>query len=198
MSLDTFLLSKDTKVFVLHEGTTAERMVDSHRITKTVNSFERYGYKCNLQPYPSTDKIIEDPELHYGIKRLPLDLEKLGTLKIKQWYGFLNVIRKARVLDKGFIVTFAGCELIKDVGNFPPPLAVRASVSTHIPYMYRWSSQKENLSICRNYYVFPDSVDLLFKEWIYKLSYVSVDIHYFFTKLPVCPTLDVDLEFPSL
>ena len=193
MSLDTFLLSKETKVFVLHEGTTAERMVDSHRIMQTVNSFEQYGFKCNLQSYPSSDKIIEDPELHYGIKRLPLDLDKLDTLEIKQWYGFLNVARKARILDRGFIITFAGNVLVKDLNRFPVP-----TLFSNPPVMYKWPSSKTNPSICRNYFLYPGTVDTLLEQWVYNLSFFNVDIHYFFKQLPVCYTLNADLKVPAL
>lgn len=188
MSLDDFLLSKDTKVFLLHESTTAERMVDSHRISQTTTSFKNYGFSVDLKPYPSTSQIINDPYSQIGVKPMPFDENVLNTLQLKQWYGFLSVVKKARGLRDPYIITFPRNILVKDLNLLP----------YNSRGVFRFPSSN---NLYKNYIIHPEVGIELYKEVKnYSHKYggiIDVDLHQFMEVTPYCDTLDENFRYAN-
>ena len=205
MSLESFYAPKDTKIFVLYEATTAERMTDSARLVQTVRSFEQYGYKCTLQPFPSTDQIINNSYESIGVKKLPLYERALNTFKMKEWYGFFSIAKKARILDRQYIISFAGNQLVDDMRSLPrprPTLKTEALSSyngfyAYLKTSYRFPSDPTNPTTRKNYLMDPvGAIDML-KE-VKVSDPIRVSIHDYMIAYHNCDTLEVNMDLRSV
>tara|TARA_R110001592_G_scaffold358832_4_gene664298 strand:+ start:346 stop:948 length:603 start_codon:yes stop_codon:yes gene_type:complete len=195
MSLESFYAPKDTKIFVLYEATTAERMTDSARLVQTVQSFEQYGYKCTLQPFPSTDQIINNSYESIGVKKLPLYERALNTFKMKEWYGFFSIAKKARILDRQYIISFAGNQLVDDMRSLPRPMldGYYADLKTS----YRFPSDPTNLTTRKNYLMDPIGAIEMLKE-VKVSDPIRVSIHDYMIAYHNCDTLEVNMDLRSV
>lgn len=175
MSLDNFLLPKDTKVFLLYERGTAESYEDSYKITQTITSFKKYGYDCSLKPYPTSHQIVNDPYKEIGVH--PLNTNNLNTLEHKQWYGFASLIKKSRVLDKPYIITFAGNRLLSHLSLYKHETICRFPSSD---------------TFYRNYIIHPPSGVKFYKT--IKEMIIDFDLHRFMELSSLCTTVNSDFK----
>ena len=196
MSIESFFAPKDTKIFVLYEATTAERMTDSARIVQTVQSFEQYGYTCTLQPFPSTDQIVNNSYESIGVKKLPLYERALNTFKMKEWYGFFSIAKKARILDRQYIISFAGNQLVTDMRLLPDTTGVGDNyIDTKTSY--RFPSDPTNLATRKNYIMDPIGAIEMLKE-VKVSDPIRVSIHDYMIAYDNCDTLDSNMLGKSL
>jgi hypothetical protein len=108
---DPLYLPKDTKVFVIYDASDLQDTIDRDKL---FNSYGKYGYQCSAQQLLSVD-IINNSEVELGFDGIMTSRRDLSVLEIRQWYTFINVLRKARVLQKHFIVTLTGYNLTEDI-----------------------------------------------------------------------------------
>lgn len=187
MSLDEFLLPKDTKVFILYEKTTIGGATNSQRLYKTQTSFKEYGFKCTLQPLPSTKEILESPYESLGVKPLPLPSKGwLKTSQIKEWYGFFSILKKARILQRPYIITFPDNVL---VGN------LHRLSDEKMQGMFRFPSSKDTPDICKNYIISPSGGVELIKETKKINRVVALDLHEYLRASQHCVTLNSNFKY---
>lgn len=116
---DPLYMPKDTKVFVIYDANSLDDTISRDR---TIDMFGKYGYQCSNQRLLSVDTINNSYE-ELGFDGIQVDSSHLSVLEVRQWYTFINVLRKARVLQKHFIVSFTGSEVF---GDFPIGILERA------------------------------------------------------------------------
>jgi hypothetical protein len=108
---DPLYLPKDTKVFVVYDADNIEDTIQRDRI---IDMYGMYGYECRVQRLLDVNTINNcDEEL--GFSSIQTSRRDLSVDEIRQWYTFVNILRKARVLQKHFIVTFTGYRLDGDI-----------------------------------------------------------------------------------
>jgi hypothetical protein len=108
---DPLYLPKDTKVFVIYD---ADSLDDTIARDEIFDMYERFGYQCNAQKLLSAE-IINNSIEELDIDGIMTSRRDLSTIEVRQWYTFINVLRKARILQKHFIVTFTGYTLENDI-----------------------------------------------------------------------------------
>lgn len=108
---DPLYLPKDTKVFVMYD---ADDLEDTIQRDRTFDLYGMYGYKCSAQRLLSVNTINNSYE-ELGFEGIMTSRRDLTVLEIRQWYTFINILRKARVLQKHFIVTFTGYNMLNDI-----------------------------------------------------------------------------------
>lgn len=107
---DPLYLSKNTNAFVICNPNNLIQMKSKETI---VNQLRTFGYEPSIQYYVSVDKINNsDEELGFN---LPVKKEVIGVDGVQQWYTFMNVLRKARILKEHFIVCFDDSEFRRDI-----------------------------------------------------------------------------------
>lgn len=101
---DPLYLSKDTRVFVIFDP---EDIDDVEAKNTIVNEFNVWGYTCSAQHLLSVE-TINNSDTELGFESINASSQYLSALEIRQWYTFINILRKARILNRHFMVVFPG------------------------------------------------------------------------------------------
>lgn len=109
---EVFYIPRDTKIFIIYDRSSFDDMFIRD---KTIHSFEYYGFNnISLQPLLDVD-VINNSQEELGFPSLNTPMSRFTTTEIQQWYTFTNVLRKARALQKHFLVVFSGTSIGSDI-----------------------------------------------------------------------------------
>lgn len=88
-------------IFTIRDGNSWH---DQTAFVAALEVAEKIGYKISDQKYVSVDEINNCEEA-LGFPHINVMLQDLSVTEIRQWYTFINVLRKARVYEN-FIISF--------------------------------------------------------------------------------------------
>lgn len=110
-SEDPYHLSKDTRVFIMADPTSN---TDLFKLPYCQASYKRKGYENISVQYSKTatqigrENDLRGYDLHF-------DRNSVTVEQVVEWYTFMDIIRKIRVLDKHVIITKVDSVLVKDI-----------------------------------------------------------------------------------
>lgn len=132
---EVFYIPRDTKVFCIYDPYSYE---DNMQKDLTVNNFKTFGFNnISVQRLVRLDQVNNSEE-ELGFPGLPVRKEQFSNEEIFQWYTFINICRKARILNGHFVLAFSGNILREDI----PSSVLKRSFTAITNNCYVFSSTK--------------------------------------------------------
>lgn len=110
-SEDPFYLDKKTIVFCMMDPT---KNIHQQQMRTFIPSYNRFGYMDIRFQYKRSAAVIGSENDTRGY-RLKFDRSVISIDQVVEWYTFVDIIRKIRVLPNPVIIANVNTQLVKDI-----------------------------------------------------------------------------------